>query len=1044
MTKQIRRHPLAFVVLAAGLLLSLGAWRLTAAYVNDTAEREFQRDIEAGANAIESRAQDTVNLLNGLRGLFLGSAEVERAEFDSYISALAPEQHLTGLRAISFSRYVTRAQKRGFEARVRGDASLNPAGYPNFAIKPPGEREEYLPIEYLRPMADREAALGLDLLADPARRGGIVRARDLDRPAGSGPVEAVTTPGRTLFIVRMPVYRRGRPIDTVERRRAAFYGVVSAAIDVEELVQSVLVSQMLSHLGLTVHDLGVSETAPQSLSARNVLFDNTRRLGSVREGATGAKNVVLLNVAGRAWRLSFYPGTGVYGVGPALSRVVLGSGIATSLLLFWLIWTLSISRARALASARQATEARAAETLREQLSFIQQLIEAVPQPIFFKDFENRHYLGVNKAWEKFFGIPREQFIGKTVFELYPNDPKRAESHHAKDEELFAKLGSQSYEAAIVAADGSTHHTIYNKATFNKPDGSVAGLIGTITDVSGLKETEGALRRSEARFRDLTELSSDWYWEQDADLRFTQISAPLGNLSLDAAGSIGMRLWEIPCVGVTEEQWAAHKLLLARHEPFEDFTYQRHGENGKLLTINVSGRPVFDEAGKFTGYRGIGRDVTAEKEREEQIRHMAHHDALTALPNRVLLQDRIGQAIAQARRNRRGTALLFIDLDRFKMVNDSLGHHIGDELLRAVAARFRASVRATDTVARIGGDEFVLLLTDLDKVADARIVAQKLVDAFSQSFMARNHELHTTPSIGIATYPEDGENAEVLLRNADTAMYHAKEMGRNNYQFFTAAMNVVTHERLAIERDLRLALERGELRLHYQPQIDLRTGAIIGFEALARWYHPERGIMPPSEFIQVAEETGLINPLGKFVLQEACRQAQVWRAAGFPQLQVAVNCSAQQFRREGMVKMVASMLEEVGLPPECLELEITESVMIQQPEQVIEWFRQLSDMGLQLSLDDFGTGYSSLSYLKRFPIRKLKIDQAFVRDIGNDKDDAAIVSAIIAMAHSLGLEVIAEGVETAEQLAFLKSLGCDKAQGYYFSKPVPADEFLKLL
>jgi diguanylate cyclase (GGDEF)-like protein len=424
--------------------------------------------------------------------------------------------------------------------------------------------------------------------------------------------------------------------------------------------------------------------------------------------------------------------------------------------------------------------------------------------------------------------------------------------------------------------------------------------------------------------------------------------------------------------------------------------------------------------------------------------MAHHDALTGLPNRVLLHDRVSQAIAQAQRNREVLAMLFIDLDRFKTVNDSLGHHVGDRLLKSVGERLESCTRGSDTIARIGGDEFVVLLGDLEKPEDARHVALKVLDALAEPVTIGVHELRVTPSIGICAYPHDGTDVETLMRNADTAMYHAKQMGRNNYQFFTQSMNDAAQERLALENDLRHAVERAEFTLHYQPQLDLKTGRIVGFEALVRWLHPQRGMVGPSQFVAAAEETGLIGQIGEWVLREACLQARAWHHAGHSELQVSVNCSAQQFQRESFVETVGGILRASGLPAQQLDLEITESVIIQHSEAVIARFQALDDMGVRISIDDFGTGYSSLSYLKRFAIHQLKIDQSFVRDISSDPDDAAIVSAIIAIAHSLGLQVVAEGVETPEQLAFLRSLGCDVAQGYYFSKPVPAQEFERLL
>jgi diguanylate cyclase (GGDEF)-like protein/PAS domain S-box-containing protein len=1040
----------ALFVLLLGLALSFIAWRFAAERVTGEAEIKFQHQVAQAVGALDRRIQDNINLLVGLSGLFAASNRIDRDEFQRYLSGFNVPQHYPGVRLLSFVRHVRHEDKDAFEASVRSDRSLSPGGYPDFAVKPPGVREEYMVVTFLEPIAGNEGAFGFDVISDPARRPAVDRARDSGAATASEPIRLAADPERQISVaLRMPVYRNGMPVTTVAERRAALLGMVSCAIRVEDLVGSLLGRQLGADFDLLIHDLGFSGAGAPAAGPGNdnLVFDSERafRMKAVKEaGGPSMKQVMTLDVAGHHWRLEFNaPARFAYGVGGQLPQVILLGGLLTSLLLSWVVLMLSLARERALELSRQATAARVAEELREQLVFIQQLIETVPQPIFFKDANGR-YLGVNKAWETFFGIPRRQFIGKSVFELYPDDQELAKKHHAKDQELFAEGGSQTYEAAIAAADRRVHHTIYSKATFSRSDGAVAGLIGTITDVTGLKEAESALRQSEGRFRDLTELSSDWYWEQDEQFRFTQMSSKIYEFSLDAQEHIGRRRWEMPLQGVSEEQWHAHKALLAAHEPFQDFVYQRHDVNGNLRDISVSGRPIFDEQGRFKGYRGIGRDITEQKQVEEKIRHMAHHDALTQLPNRVLLHDRIGQAIAKAQRSREALALLFIDLDRFKTVNDSLGHHVGDRLLKSVAARLEACTRGSDTIARIGGDEFVVLLSDLDEPENARHVAQKVLDALSAPVEIDGHELRVTPSIGICAYPHDGHDVEALMRNADTAMYHAKQMGRNNYQFFTQAMNDAAQERLLLENDLRHAVERGEFVLHYQPQVDLRTGGIIGFEALVRWQHPQRGLVAPSHFIGAAEETGLIGQIGEWVLREACSQARAWHDAGHAGLQVAVNCSAQQFQREGFVETVGRVLRETRLASPRLDLEITESVIIHHSEEVIARFESLDDMGVRISIDDFGTGYSSLSYLKRFAIHQLKIDQSFVRDISSDPDDAAIVSAIIAIAHSLGLQVVAEGVEAAEQLAFLRSLGCDAAQGYFFSRPVPADEFARLL
>ncbi len=1045
--RRVRHSWPAFLVLVVGLAITLVAWRYAEQRVSSEAEVKFQYQVAQAVGTLDRRIQDNVDLLIGLRGLFNASIYLERHEFQRYLEDFRIAQRFPGVRLVSFARLVPQAQKAEFEQSVRRDRSLKPRGYPDFAIKPASARDQYMVVTYIEPLAGNEGGFGFDLYSEPQRRAEVEYARDRGQATASGPILLAADPHKRVSVaLRMPLYRRDMPANSVAERRAAFMGVVLSAINVDALVDSFLGRQLGIDFDLVIHDLGFSGMAAPA--AGPILVFGSERSSGNKAAKQGERpsltQVITLDVAGRTWRLEFgAPVTPSYGVGGELPQVILLGGTLTSLLLFWLALTQLRARSRALQLAEHATSASAAEGLREQLDFIQQLIEAVPQPIFFKDAQGR-YLGVNRAWERFFGIARAQFIGKSVFELYPHDQALARKHHAKDEELFSSPGSQSYEAAIEAAQGGLRHTIYNKATFSSADGTVAGLIGTITDVTGLKDAEAALRASETRFRDLTELSSDWYWEQDANLRFTQTSSKLQEFTLDAAQQIGKTRWETPIVGVSEEQWQAHRNLLEARRPFLDFIYQRSDLHGNLRTISVSGRPIFDEQGGFKGYRGTGHDITEKKLVEEKIRHMAQHDTLTQLPNRALLHDRVGQAIAQARRNNEVLALLFIDLDRFKAVNDSLGHAIGDRLLQEVARRLLACSRASDTTARLGGDEFVVLLGDLDRPEAARHVAQKVLDALSEPVTLDGHALTVTPSIGICAYPHDGEDVETLMRNADTAMYHAKQTGRNNFQFFTQAMNEAAQARLQLENDLRHALERGEFTLHYQPQLDLKTGAIVGFEALVRWRHPRRGMVAPSDFIAAAEETGLIGPIGERVLHEACAQARAWQTSGHPQLQVAVNCSARQFQDEKFVQTVSRILRETGMPAPRLELEVTESVIIHHSEEVNARFQALGDMGVRISIDDFGTGYSSLSYLKRLAIHQLKIDQSFVRDISADPDDAAIVSAIIAIAHSLDLNVVAEGVETAEQLAFLRSVGCDMGQGYLFSKPLPAEEFERWL
>ena len=428
----------------------------------------------------------------------------------------------------------------------------------------------------------------------------------------------------------------------------------------------------------------------------------------------------------------------------------------------------------------------------------------------------------------------------------------------------------------------------------------------------------------------------------------------------------------------------------------------------------------------------------------QLRHLASHDALTGLPNRLLLDDRLAQAVAHADRDGQPFALAMFDLDRFKVVNDSLGHHAGDELLKEVARRLNAVARSTDTVARVGGDEFVVLLDRIGARDTAEQIARRVVEALQVPINLVGVDVRTSVSIGIALYPDDGKSVETLLSNADAAMYCAKQRGRNNIQCFAEGMNSVTQERVKLESDLHAALELQQFELHYQPKVDTTTGAIRGAEALVRWRHPQRGLVFPGEFIPMAEECGLIDSIGAWVLREACREARTWQREDLQPMRVAVNLSAFQFRNGNLLQMIRDSLCEADLDPRCLEVEITETALMSDPEQSVGILEQLSRMGVVVSVDDFGTGYSSMSYLRRFPIDKLKIDRGFISELLSRPDDLSIVTAIISLAHSLHLKVVAEGVETPEQRELLKNLGCDQYQGYCFSPAVPSMEFNTLL
>ena len=565
------------------------------------------------------------------------------------------------------------------------------------------------------------------------------------------------------------------------------------------------------------------------------------------------------------------------------------------------------------------------------------------------------------------------------------------------------------------------------------------------DVAARKRTERALQESDQRFRRLLALSSDWYWEQDTQFRFTNITGGFfekGHVAKE--NFLGRTRWECTPELYASSAGREHIAQVQARLPFSNFEYAIVGADGVTRWFNTSGEPVYDAQGEFKGYRGTGSEITERKLAEQRIQHIAHHDVLTGLPNRVLLQDRLQQAIAYANRSGLPMWVVLIDLDRFKFVNDSLGHKAGDLLLQTVAQRLQSSVRESDTVARLSGDEFVAILSQYPDEQLSPAILERVMKALAQPVTLEGKEFFVTCSIGVAIYDADGTPAQHLIEHADIAMYSAKKQGRNSFQFYQPEMNDAAQERLQIEGALRNALERDEFVLHYQPQVDLESGAIVGIEALLRWQHPELGMVAPARFIGLAEETGLIVPIGAWVLRTACQQARAWHDAGFGHLRVAVNLSARQFAQPDLLPSIAAALEETGLPPAALELELTESLFMHDVAQAVHLLYDLKALGVALSIDDFGTGYSSLSYLRNFPIDVRKIDRSFVNDIASDADDAAIVASVIALAHNLELRVIAEGVESEEQLDFLRRHGCNEIQGYYFSRPVEAGALQQML
>jgi len=580
--------------------------------------------------------------------------------------------------------------------------------------------------------------------------------------------------------------------------------------------------------------------------------------------------------------------------------------------------------------------------------------------------------------------------------------------------------------------------------------SVEQLVGQIAERKKAEEelqkiSKELEQKVEKRFKGFAEVSSDWFWEMGSDLRFTYFSPRNKEITgFNPELYIGKTRREVRFGLPEDEDWQQHLADIASHMEFRDFEYDLKMADGSVLPISISGNPIFDDEGTFKGFYGTGRDISNRKQAEQQLLEQATIDQVTGLPNRALLFDRLAQATQHARLEKRNIGLIFVDLDRFKQINDTRGHAAGDQLLKEIGNRLSTLVRHEDIVARLGGDEFIILLHDVEMPNGPETVANKIIDSFVSPFDIEGRETFITASLGISIFPEDGEEAETLLQNADAAMYKSKEQGRNTFRFFTPGLNdqAVQHSRIA-ER-LRHALDRGDFELYFQPVVDILKDKVVSIEALIRWDDAVLKAVDPEQLISVAEETGFILPIDEWVLDEACRHVASWRADVAPSLQLNVNISSSHFRNAYLVEVVKLALEKSHLPAQALTIEITENVLIGETPEILQRLNKLTDIGVKLTLDDFGTGYSSLGCLKRFKVNGLKIDRSFIRDIPEVPGDLALIEAIIAMSNSLGLSVIAEGVEKPEQLELLRKRGCHLIQGFHFSEPLSVDEMTNYL
>lgn len=867
------------------------------------------------------------------------------------------------------------------------------------------------------PLAGNEKAIGHDLLKDPQRNKEAFLAFETRKLTLAGPFELLQ--GGIAVIGRLPVFLADR--DGQER----FWGFTTALIRISHL----LAASRLDTLAQAGYHYQLwrlhPDTGKKQIFASSTAADLDEPI--FRE----------IEVPNGKWTLSLAPAQGWHSPQSLLYEIAMG--LAASLFAAGIGYFLARQpeMLRRLVEERTRQLGEAIRLSRKAEERFRSLVEVTSDWVWEVD-QGGVYTYASPKVRDILGYEPDEVVGKTPFDLMsPEEAGRVGAIFAAtaaEQKPFAML-----ENINLHKDG--HEVVLETSAVPIYDGAggFRGYRGIDRDITVRRKAEEHVRKlsraveQSANAVVIADIKGDIEY---VNPRFCEVTGyspeevigrnPRLLKSGETAPEVYKNLWDT---------------LLAGKVWFGEFHNRK--KNGELYWCLESISPVKDEQGRVTHFVAIGEDISERKLAESTIRHLAYYDHLTGLPNRRLFRDRFDQAAAAARRGRHSLALLYLDVDRMKRVNDTLGHAAGDALLKAVAGRIAGAVRDEDTVARLEGDEFAILLSEIRTAESTARVAEKLAQALKLPFRVMERELYVTASIGISLYPQDTEDLDTLNQNADIALHRAKELG-DRFSFFTADMNAVTLQHLNLENSLRRALERDELVLHFQPQVNLANGRINGAEALLRWRHPEHGLMAPSYFIPLAEETGLIVPIGEWVLRQACAQAQAWRAEGLPFLRVAVNLSARQFREKQLVQTIAGTLKETGLPPEWLELEITESIVMEHSEEALATLRQLSAMGLTFAIDDFGTGYSSLSYLKRMPIQVLKIDQSFVRDIGTDPDDRAIVSAIVTLAHVLKLKVVAEGVETREQLEYLRSVGCDNMQGYLSSRPLEAAAFRALL
>jgi diguanylate cyclase (GGDEF)-like protein/PAS domain S-box-containing protein len=1037
----LRSEATAWVVLALSIVMTMMAWQVATRYLDRDAKRRFGQSSQFAQQRIQERMDDYQEILRTGAGLFASSEHVSRAEWHTFVENLKLRQVYPGIQGLGYVVMVPPGGKTALEERIRRE------GFPDFAIKPPGRREQYSAIVYIEPFDWRnKRALGYDMYSDPVRRAAMAEARDTGRIALSGHVTLVQETDRGVqsgCLMYLPIYRHGVVPATVQERRAALEGYVYGAFRMDDLMRAILGPESGKW---PLFDLYDGDTR---IYRSAVPVDAAGRDGLARQPRF--RTEVPIEVAGRTWTARFSSSpefeASVSSLQPSVIAV---GGILADLLLF--AGLLSISRGRMLLARRNEELAASREELIQEKGRYAALVENVPGIVF--------RCGVAPPWPVQFVSSRiGELCGVSAEEFMSGRRNFGEFVHREDlarvaAEISAALAEgRSYETEFRIGDEADGYRWLRAhgAVHLGPDGEPLWLEGVSFDVSERKQQLHVLEEREMRYRAVLETTPDGFWLADRDGRLVGANESYSRMSGYSLDEL-LKL-TIPDLDANEqpEETAEHiaKVYELGHDRFETVHRRKDGSLWPA-EITVSLLPALGDM--FVFARDLTEIKALEAERlrsEERIRNLAFLDPLTQLPNRRLLSDRLKQALAAGRRNRRYGALLFIDMDNFKLLNDSLGHEMGDLLLQQVAGRLLACVRAEDTVARLGGDEFVVMLAGLSEEAEegALLVGQvgeKILAALNQPYRLGSQTYQNTPSVGATLFQDDRESVDAILKRADAAMYQVKASGRNGLRFFDADMETLVSDKVLLEEALSAQTPDNELVLHYQPLLD-REGVLLGVEALVRWQHPQRGLLLPAEFLTLAEDTGLIVRLGGRVLEMVCRRLTQW--AGKPamaNLDVTVNVSIRQLRHPGFVAEVEAVLNDTGADPARLVFELSETLMTQGTGASLEVIQALKRLGIRFSLDNFGACYLTMgALLTQFPFDQLKLERTCLSPGQGESPATGLVQALIALADSLGPGAAAKGVETEAQWAFLRQEGCRQVQGYLFGHPVTAEELERL-